>query len=157
MCVLRTCYPPGLFAGEKESRISPSPCRSCRGKPGEKLRGGTVQERWHKRLLLPQTWAKRSTHHDDTITCVFVSVPVSNLTAKSARLYTCTYCISTKTMKPLRSWGQVGYLIIFIIFELKDKCEQLTELKNPNFWHCYSQFYSFKHMVMVVSSIKYMK
>lgn len=67
MCVLRTRYPPGLSAGEKESRISPNPCRNCRGKPGEKLRGGTVQERWHKRLSPTQTWPKRSTRDEHTI------------------------------------------------------------------------------------------
>lgn len=61
MCILRTCYPPDLSVGGNESRISPNPCRSCREKPGEKLRDDTAQERWHKPLSLPQSLRRRST------------------------------------------------------------------------------------------------
>lgn len=60
MCILRTCYPPDLSAGENESRIFPNPCRSCREKPGEKLRDDTAQERWQKPLSQPRTSRHRS-------------------------------------------------------------------------------------------------
>ncbi|KAM9436562.1 uncharacterized protein Hap1MRO34_000988 isoform 2-T2 [Clarias gariepinus] len=52
---LRACYPPGLSAGEKESRISPKPCRSSKGKPGGKPRGDTAHGRCHKRRSRPPT------------------------------------------------------------------------------------------------------
>lgn len=94
MCVLRTCYPPGLSAGEKESRTSPNPCRSCRGKPGEKLRGGTVPGRWHKRLTLIQTSPKLSIHNDYSI---YLYSSLESL------IYKWIYCISTVIPKCILS------------------------------------------------------